>query len=303
HERSTGNPSLIKAGSKGIIRHEPYKKYCFENISVQNVDLSGDAVVSLGAGAEVSNSANWLKTDCSQVLFANFQVNFGCEGALVNFINTTEGPATQYEWDFGPLGSSTDMHPSLVFPREGTYPIRLKAISGNTSMIYERDVVIEANPLKEPSIVTNGAILTSLVPAPMYQWYKNGQKIEGAVERSYQAEEEGAYQVALVTEACNRISEAVVISGTPDQLPLANYGYFIGPNPAADRLKVTINNEYIGEVALEFYGMNGALLEKAAFEKHHRELEWDMRLDFRAGIYVLLIKTGDMVLPYRLIKQ
>src|SRR5690606_5974438 len=303
HESSTGNPSLIKAGSKGIFRHDPYKKYCFENLSVENVDLSGDAVVNLGAGAEISNSANWLKVNCSQVLFANFQVNYGCEGALVEFVNTTEGPATRYEWDFGSLGNSTDTSPSLVFPREGTYRISLTAIRGDYSMTYEKDVVIQANPLKKPSIVTNGTTLTSLIPAPMYQWYKNGQKIQGDVERSYQAEDEGAYQVALVTASCNRISEAVVISGMPDQLPLANYGYFIGPNPVSDRLRVAISNEYTGEVVLEIYGMNGALLEKAAFEKHHRELEWDMRLDFRAGIYVLLIKTGDMVLPYRLIKQ
>lgn len=303
HESSTGNPSLIKAGSKGTFRHDPYKKYCFENLSVQNVDLSGDAVVNLGADAEISNSANWLNVNCSQVLFANFQVNYGCEGALVEFVNTTEGPATRYEWDFGSLGNSTDTNPSLVFPREGTYRISLTAIRGDNSMTYEKDVVIQANPLKKPSIVTNGTTLTSLIPAPMYQWYKNGQKIQGAVERSYQAEDEGAYQVALVTESCNRISEAVVISGMPDQLPLANYGYFIGPNPVSDRLRVAISNEYTGEVVLEIYGMNGALLEKAAFEKHHRELEWDMRLDFRAGIYVLLIKTGDMVLPYRLIKQ
>jgi hypothetical protein len=303
HQSSTGNPSLIKSKSKGIFRHDPYKKYCLENISVQNVDLSGEAVISLGAGAETSNSANWLKVDCPQVLFVNFEVNYGCEGALVEFINTTEGPATRYEWNFGSLGTSNNTHPSLVFPREGTYQIRLTAIRGNNSMTYEKDVVIQSNPLKEPSIVTNGTILTSLVPAAMYQWYKNGQKIEGAVERSYQAEEEGAYQVAVVAESCNRISEAVVISGMPDQLPLTNYGYVIGPNPAADRLKISIDNEYIGEVVLEFYGMNAALLETVAFEKNQRELSREIRLDFQPGLYVLLVKTGDLVLPYRLIKQ
>src|SRR5690606_6383971 len=170
-------------------------------------------------------------------------------------------------------------------------------------MTYEKDVVIQPNPLKEPSIVTNGSILTSLVPAPMYQWYKNGQKIEGAVERSYQAEEEGAYQVAVVTESCNRISEAVVISGMPDQLPLANYGYFIGPNPTSDRIRITINNQYQGEVVFEFYGTNGSLLKTEIFEKHEKELVRDLRLDFQPGLYVLLIKTGDLVLPYRLVKQ
>src|SRR5690606_6860239 len=146
HESSTGNPSLIKAGSKGIFRHDPYKKYCFENLSVLNVDLSGEAVISLGAGAETSNSANWLKLDCSQVLFANFEVNYSCEGALVEFINTTEGPATRYEWDFGSLGTSTTTHPSIIFPREGTYRIRLTAVGGNSSITYEKDVVIQSNP-------------------------------------------------------------------------------------------------------------------------------------------------------------
>lgn len=303
HQNAAGGPSLIKAGMKGVFKHEPYKKYCFENISVENVDLSGDAVISLGAGAEISNSANWLKVNCEQVLFANFEVNFSCEGALVEFINTTEGPATRYEWDFGSLGTSTDTNPSVIFPNEGTYPVRLTAIRGSSTMVYEKELLIQANPLKEPSIVTNGTILTSLVPAAVYQWYKNGQKIEGAVERSYQAEDEGAYQVAVVTESCNRISEAVVISGMPDQLPLAVYGYFIGPNPSSDRLRVTINNEYLGEVVLEFYGMNGALLETAAFDKSQKELSRDMQLNMPPGLYVLLIKTGDLVLPYRLIKE
>src|SRR5690606_30070114 len=161
-------------------------------------------------------------------------------------------------------------------------------------MTYEKDVVIQPNPLKEPSIVTNGSILTSLVPAPMYQWYKNGQKIEGAVERSYQAEEEGAYQVAVATESCNRVSEAVVISGMPDQLPLSAYGYFIGPNPSSDRLRVTINNDYTGKVVFEFYGMNGALLEASSFEKKQKEFLRELPLNFQPGLYVLLIKTGDL---------
>lgn len=303
HESSDGNPSVIKAGTKGIFRHDPYQKYCLDNIKVENVDLVGEAVISLGAGADISNGANWLKLDCPQVLFANLEFRYGCEGALVEFVNTTEGPATSYEWDFGSLGKSTAMHPSIIFPGQGNYPVRLTAIRGDDSVVYEQELVIQANPLKKPSIVTNGSTLTSLVPAPMYQWYRDGQKIEGAVERSYQAEEEGAYQVAVLSETCNRVSEAVVISGMPDQMPLAHYGYFIGPNPASDRLRVTINNDYKGEVVLEFYGTNGAWLETAAFEKSQRELVRDVQLDFRPGLYVLLIKTGDLVLPYRLIKQ
>src|SRR5690606_11697833 len=57
HLSTSGTPSLIKANSKGIFRHDLYKKYCLENIRVQNVDLAGEAVINLGKNAEVTNGS------------------------------------------------------------------------------------------------------------------------------------------------------------------------------------------------------------------------------------------------------
>src|SRR5690606_29991328 len=193
--------------------------------------------------------------------------------------------------------------PSIIFPRAGLYQVKLTAIRGNERVTHAKEVMIGDNPLKEPSIVVNGTILTSLVPASSYQWYRDGQRIEGAKDRSYQAEEEGAYQVAIESETCNRISEAVVISGMPDQLPLANYGYFIGPNPVSERLNINITNDYAGEVVLEFYSTSGALIAKTTLYKQRTELAKVVPLSFRPGLYIMLIKTGDMVLPSRVITQ
>lgn len=302
-ETTIGDPATITASSKGILKHDIYKKYCFEKINIRNVDLTGDAVINLGSAAQVINSSKWLTLNCSQVLFVNFEVNYSCAGALAEFVNTTEGPATSYEWDFGTVGSSTQIDPSIIFPRAGLYQVKLTAIRGNERVTHAKEVMIGDNPLKEPSIVVNGTILTSLVPASSYQWYRDGQRIEGAKDRSYQAEEEGAYQVAIESETCNRISEAVVISGMPDQLPLANYGYFIGPNPVSERLNINITNDYAGEVVLEFYSTSGTLIAKTTLYKQRTELVKVVPLSFRPGLYIMLIKTGDMVLPYRLIKQ
>lgn len=301
HQSTSGSPSIIKAGNKGIIRHELYKKYCFENIQVENVDLTGAAIINLGQNAVITNSNNWESLTCSEVLFTNFEISFTCEGALVEFTNTTEGPATDYQWTFGSIGSSQEENPTFVFPQEGVYRVTLEALGAGKTMVYEKDIVIGENLLDIPSIVVNGSLLTSLVPSSNYQWYKNGIKIDGAVERSFVGEDEGIYQVAILDESCNRVSEPVVISGMEDELPMASFGYFIGPNPTSDLLTVTINNDYVGKVEFEFYTTNGALLKTMETQKNQTEFTRDLRLNFQPGLYVLLIKTPDLVLTHRII--
>lgn len=301
HSNSSGALSLIKASNKGVFTHDLYKKYCLENIRIQNVDLIGEAVINLGEDAEVTGSSNWQTLECGQVLFVNFRANYTCEGALVEFLNTTEGPATNFKWTFDSLGSSIEESPSFVFRQEGTFRIRLEASGNGKSMVYEKEIFIGGNVLETPTIVTNGSLLTSLVPSSLYQWYRNGHKIEGAVERSFVAENEGTYQVAVVNESCNRISEPVVISGIADELPLARFGYFIGPNPASHNVTVTINNDYTGRVEFQWYGTQGTLLEAYVAQKNHREFNRDLKLNFQPGLYVLLIKTDEMVLTHRII--
>ena len=301
HSSTSGAPSLIKANNKGIFRHNLYKKYCFENIRVQNVDFIGEAVINLGEKAEITGSSNWQTLECGQVLFVDFTASYTCEGALVEFNNTTDGPATNFKWTFGTLGSSVEESPAFVFPQEGVFRIRLEASGNGKTKVYEKNITIGGNVLDKPSIVTNGSLLTSLVPSSLYQWYRNGRKIEGAVERSYAADNEGTYQVAVVNASCNRISEPVVISGIADELPLARFGYFIGPNPASHDLAVTINNDYTGRVEFEWYGTQGALLESYVTQKNQREFTRDLKLNFQPGLYVLLIKTDEMVLTHRII--
>src|SRR5690606_13315940 len=140
----------------------------------------------------VINSSKWLTLNCSQVLFVNFEVNYSCAGALAEFVNTTEGPATSYEWDFGTVGSSTEIDPSIIFPRAGLYQVKLTAIRGNERVTQSEEVMIGYSPFKELSIVVNGTILIPLVRASSYEWYRDVQRTEGAKDIFYQAGEEGA---------------------------------------------------------------------------------------------------------------
>ena len=301
---TSGAKALITAGSKGKITYDTYQKYCFENVNVSNVDLEGEAIVNLGTGSTVSNASGWLQQNCDEVLFANFETSFNCAGAAVSFDNLSEGSIDSYTWQFGSLGTSSLENPIFVFPAAGTYIVTLRIANGAGFTEFEKAVVIEENTLQQPIIVVNGSTLTSQQPGSSYQWYQNGVLIEGATNRSYEASNDGIYQVAIFNEDCNRISEPVVISAIPDQeVELSRFGIFIGPNPFVSNLRVMISNEYRGQVNLRVYDMTGHELVMEEINKNYDDLEVELGLNGSKGIYILQIETNNLTLHKKLIKN
>lgn len=301
---TASNPAQILAISKGEIIHPVYKKYCFENISVTNVDLKGDAIVNLGTGARLTNSSGWLNQDCDDVLFANFDVAFSCVGAAVDFENLSEGAITSYSWDFAGLGTSTLENPFFVFESTGTYEVELTVTNSGGSTSFTQEVVISESALLQPVIVVNGTTLTSQQPGESYQWYLNGEKLNGVTTRSYSATNDGTYQVAIFSEGCNRISEPVVISAIPDQeVELSRFGIFVGPIPSDDQINITVNNEYLGPIEFSVLDLSGKVINVFEVGKNSESLEVKMGLPINRGLYILRIKTNNLTLHKKVIKR
>ncbi|MEN2282245.1 S8 family serine peptidase [Algoriphagus sp. SE2] len=296
--------ALITANSKGKITHDIYLKYCFDQVDVSNVDFAGDAIINLGTSSTVLNSSGWLQQNCEDVLFAKFETAFTCAGAAVTFDNLSEGSITTYSWDFGSLGTSTLENPVFVFDNPGTYVVKLRVANTNGFTEFEQPVVIGENTLQQPNIVVNGSTLTSQQPGTSYQWYQNGAVIAGATSRSYEASDDGIYQVAIFNGECNRISEPVVISAIPDQeVELSRFGIFIGPNPFESNLNITINNEYKGPIQLRVFDMTGRDLVLKEVNKIYTEMGLNLNLIGSKGIYILQIETNDLTLHKKLIKK
>ncbi|WP_035482937.1 S8 family serine peptidase [Algoriphagus marincola] len=294
----------IQAGNKGQIIHNVYRKYCFENLSLENVDLEGDAIINLGTDAEVTNSDGWLTQICEDVLFANFTVQYPCAGAAVTFDNLSEGAISNYSWDFGGLGESELENPFFVFDTPGSYTVTLTISNDDGATVFEQAVEIGSNDLTKPEIVANGTTLTSQQPGNAYQWYLNGVAISGATSRSINAESDGSYQVAIFNDICNRVSDPVVISSIPNQeQDLARFGIFVGPIPSDDKVKVYISNTYRGPLTLSLVDMAGREYRRTEVGKNTDELEIEMNLPARQGLYILKINTNNLTLHKKVIKQ
>lgn len=297
---STAKAKLI-AGNKGILKHDLYLKYCLNHVSASNVDLQGQAVINLGLGAELVNSTGWVAANCEDVLFANFNVSFACAGSAITFQNLSEGSIATYAWDFNGLGTSALSTPTFVFTTPGLYTVTLVISNPNQTLSFEKEISISTNDLPKPIIVINGSQLTSQQPGSQYQWFINGQPIVGANQRSFEALGDGSYQVAIFNDACNRLSDPVVISALPES-GLSSFGIFIGPIPTQNSVDIRISNEFVGPV-------NFALLDLAGREYFYKEVIKDdqdfyhsIDLPNPQGLYILRIQTNNLILHKKVIK-
>ncbi|WP_439481591.1 S8 family serine peptidase [Cyclobacterium plantarum] len=303
HADAPGAQSLIRSTGKSVLMHEPYRKYCFEGLSVLNVDLQGESVINLDPPSTAINSANWSNISCENVLLANFDVAFNCAGGLSEFVNLSEGNITSYEWNFGGFGSSTATNPTFVFNNPRTYLVSLEINGPGGTKRFEKSITVTSNSLRRPEIVANGSQLSSRIPASSYQWYRDGQVIEGATGRSIMVEDGGRYQVAIIDDQCNRLSAVVVVSSSGDGTFAGRSGYAIGPNPVTEKLSLFINNEYRGDLSVRIIDGSGQLKQQMHFNKEAQGVEYVMDFEYPRGLYLIQVQAGNETQAFKVMKE
>lgn len=104
-----------------------------------------------------------------------------------------------------------------------------------------KDFEVKVNPLPEGEIKVDGNILRAPEGNFTYQWYRNGEKLEGKTTRTYTAELMGEYAVELTSSvACKTLLKSVTLTisgifGTPVNQALDLKIY---PNPASSRVLI-----------------------------------------------------------------
>lgn len=122
---------------------------------------------------------------------------------------------------------------------EGKYSIGLTAANPLCSGSSTSPLTVL--PIPEAEFSSDGANLTA-ASGEGYQWYLNGELIEGATEQSYTALENGNYSVEITNaEGCSNISseQNIIVVGLGDG---NEFSFTIYPNPTSDVLYVQFSD-------------------------------------------------------------
>ena len=171
----------------------------------------------------------------------------------------------------------------------GVYTIVFETELGCDSIVQ---VELSVWPLPQPTVVANNNLLETVDTYAAYQWYLNGNPIDGANEPSWEATETGIYTVEVTnTEGCIGVSPAYsfVLSSLDE---LTNWGITVFPNPMNDIL--FIHGFEAGDY-IDLLDVNGHVLIK--------NLEERTKVDtLPSGVYFLRFKRNGVSRVHMLTK-
>lgn len=133
-----------------------------------------------------------------------------CKNSCVSFTDLSVNNPTSWQWLFpgATPASSSVQNPSFVcYDTPGVYDVTLIAGNGSGTDTLLLAGFITVNPDPVPLISITGSLLTSSA-AQTYQWYYDGNLINGATNQTYNAQQSGIYSVN-VTDAngCSGVAE------------------------------------------------------------------------------------------------
>jgi hypothetical protein len=240
---------------------------------------------------------------CGSIPTAIFNsVNEICPGTCTDFTNLSLN-ATSYLWSFPGANPnvSTDVNPAnICYNTPGNYDVSLIAMSAVGSDTLTLTNYITVFPFPAPQgISQNGDTLFANAGAGTYQWYYNGNIINGATQYFYLATQNGNYNV-VCTDGNGCEVEAAIFDVFVSVEDIVQNVYEIYPVPVENILTIKTGKFKVDQLIL--YNALGEKIYSFIPAKDHTEILIDLS-DQAQGIYVVKIQTGKGIFLEKVIKE
>lgn len=157
-------------------------------------------------------------------------------------------------------------------------------------------VIAEVVNVSQPDILLEGDVISTTAVADSYQWYNNGELLEGETIESITPTESGVYSVEITTNTCSVTSENLqhIILGIKE---LKEIGLEIYPNPVVDNLIISSNRLIINSISI--YDTKG--IEIIRFDD---DIPSEINMStMKKGIYIINIVTDTKTITSRVRKK
>lgn len=155
---------------------------------------------------------------------------------------------------------------ALEVTESGVYHAVIRYQGG--CLAESKDFEVKVNPIPKGEIAVDGNILRAPEGDYSYQWFRNGEKLEGSTSRTFTAQLMGEYSVELTSEAgCKATLEGVTltISGILGRPVKEAENLKIYPNPASDRVIMEFpDGALASKPAISIFATDGKNVTSAA---------------------------------------
>lgn len=263
--------------------------YFNDELSAEGTSLVVDApgtVYAIASNGHCNSTTESIEITETIVPVSDPQFNFlpaYCPGQTVNLV--VEDTYDTYQWYVdGELVEGATSN-TLDVTQSGTITYDY-GIDGCTKSSEEFNILFEDTP--DLIIVVDGFTLSAPIEGLSYQWYFNGELIDGATDQSYYAAVTGDYSVTFTTEAnCMYTSEILNIVNSTDNLNRVEIQLY--PNPV-DEENISLNNTAFDNLEYQILDINGRILNKDKVKGKEILLG-----NLQSGIYILQIKQNETI--------
>ncbi|MBX7053090.1 MAG: T9SS type A sorting domain-containing protein [Flavobacteriales bacterium] len=181
---------------------------------------------------------------------------------------------------------------SVMVNQSGTYGVNVI----NGSCVSTDNYVLELISLPTPGITANANTLACNLSGYNYQWYLNGNLIDGATSQFYQATQSGFYTVEIESDGCT--SESDFYNHT--YIGVADYVYDdinMYPNPTHGFVFISMNHEI---QSFELHDISGRIIMSGQVNAQQMTLDLST---FAAGTYVMKMVTPEHTAFSTIVKE
>lgn len=267
----------LTTGEPGIYTATVISSNCFSEIAFVTIGATPDGV-SVTYDPEFINS---------------------CVGETETLSFTDPEGYDSYQWTVNGEDVEGETGTSLNITESGLYSVAV--IFNGDCAIGTSEVEAVFNIPVEPVVSASMNVLIAN-NATSWQWYLDGNPIDGATEQSYTVLETGGYSVETVDEngcTASSIAEQIVISGIYN----TEAGIVqISPNPFSDKLELSLTTD-ASTAAWRIFDVTGKNVAQAQNAATNGSIFVDTQ-DWGAGMYFLeVILNGDAVVVEKVVKR
>jgi len=140
-----------------------------------------------------------------------------------------------------------------------------------------------------------------------YQWYMNGELIEGATESTYTPNEPAVYWVVASLNGCTATSNSVDLSVGIDDMPVNQQLFSASPNPYQGQTTISYHVNRTASVQLSVYDVTGKLVHtmvNATQQTGSYNYNFAAKnIGLQAGMYFVQLTINGQTYTHKLLEQ